>query len=312
VFRGSPRALLTLAALALLACGPSTAVRLGDLPRDAGGDRPGINPERPDAGAGVPETGPDTPPPDVGPPPVIPPDAAAEAALPVDAAVDRPPDLPDAAVPVDLPPDLPPPPPDLPPDLPVEAPEPAGPWLMVTSEPAQPLTNLTMAGAIDWVHFGQGGATRVNRKAGAPVRITMTAVGGNELFGYDDRPVRFSWTDGSPTPQINATPEGISNGENTGRGFELRVEGNVARARVLRAYLGVWGARALLSARFSDGSVPAMTDSTLTAEEPGRDRIYTIRFRPGQAGQALLVRWTVQAINLEFGNVTLQAATLSE
>ena len=49
-------------------------------------------------------------------------------------------------------------------------------------------------------------------------------------------------------------------------------------------------------------------DTTLTAGDPGQDRVTTINFRTSQANQTLLVRWTVEAISLQYGNVTLQAA----
>jgi hypothetical protein len=39
--------------------------------------------------------------------------------------------------------------------------------------------------------------------------------------------------------------------------------------------------------------------------------VYTINFRAASAGQQLVVRWTVAASFNSFGNVTLQAATLS-
>jgi hypothetical protein len=181
---------------------------------------------------------------------------------------------------------------------------------MVSHAPAQALTNLTTAGPLDWVHFGQGAATAVNRKTGAPMRITMTTVGANTLFGYDDRPVRFSWTDGTPTGQATSTSRGISNGDETGRGFELRVQGDVARARQVRVYWGVWGGRARMQVRMSDDSVLANVDTTLVAGDPGADRITTIQFRTSQASQALVVRWTIDTISLMYGNVTLQAATL--
>jgi hypothetical protein len=140
----------------------------------------------------------------------------------------------------------------------------------------------------------------------------MTTVGANTVFGYDDRPVRFSWSDGTPTAQMASTPDGISNGDEVGRGFELRVQGDVARRRQLKVYWGVWGGRARLVVRLSDDSVPPYVDTTLVAGDPGADRITTIDFRPSQATQTLIVRWTIDTISLMYGNVTLQAAALGE
>ena len=193
-------------------------------------------------------------------------------------------------------------------------PEAPGPWLQVSLAPAQPLTDLTAAGNLDWAHFGQGGVTRVNRKLGVvPARITMNTLGEGTVYGYDNRPIRFAWTDGTPTGQVSTTAAGISVGESPGRGFEIRAEGDVTRARVLRVHVGVWGARAHLWTRLNDDeSVPAFTDNSLSAAQSGQDRVYTIRFRPANQGQQLLVRWTLETATQSYGNVTLQAASLSD
>jgi hypothetical protein len=132
------------------------------------------------------------------------------------------------------------------------------------------------------------------------------------VFGYDDRPVRFSWSDGTPTAQVASTPDGISNGDEVGRGFELRVQGDVARRRQLKVYWGCGAAgRGWWSASVTTACALHRT-LTLVGGDPGADRVTTIDFRPSQASQTLIVRWTIETISLMYGNVTLQAAALSE
>ena len=101
-------------------------------------------------------------------------------------------------------------------------------------------------------------------------------------------------------------------GDQAGRGFEIRVTGNPARARTVKAHLGVWGARARLTVSLSGQGGTLYTRHTLTADEPGADRIYTIVFQPAVQTQTLVLRWTVDAINLTYGNVTLQAVSVAE
>jgi hypothetical protein len=132
-------------------------------------------------------------------------------------------------------------------------------------------------------------------------------------FGrYSDRPVRFSWSNGTPTTSVTSTPDGIVVGDQVGRGYEIRVAGSPTRPRTVRAYLGVWGARARLTASLSDESDARYIDTTLTAQNPGADRIYTIVFQPTVATQTLVLRWTVDQINQRYGNVTLQAVAVTE
>jgi hypothetical protein len=207
--------------------------------------------------------------------------------------------------------------PDTTPDSPLDRP---GPWLMVTHAPAGPLTDLSAPGTLDWIHFGYQGSTRRNRKVGVPARLNMSPVGEVQLYSYDDRPVRFSWRDGTPDTQVTATADGISIGEVVNAGFEIRVMNPSARPATVRLYVGAWNARARLTARLGDGGPPVSmyTDNTLAASAPGQDRVYTIVFRPADPGtpagsvQPLILRWTLDAVSATYGNVTIQAVTLTE
>jgi hypothetical protein len=172
--------------------------------------------------------------------------------------------------------------------------------------------NLTDVGTLDWMHFGLGSGSAVNRKRAVPALISMSILGNDSPGHYDDRPILHSWTDGTPTRNATDAPDGIVVGDVVGRGFEIRAPGSPDRRRTLKVFVGAWGARAKLTAELSDGSAPAYSDRSLSVQNPGGDLVYSIAFQPSSAGQSLVVRWTLDTINRQFGNVTVQAATLSE
>jgi hypothetical protein len=225
--------------------------------------------------------------------------------------------LPDADQP---PPDgnLPPPdvsaPPDSPPanmDVGTE-PAPELPLVQVSSGSPAASTDLTAQGTVDWRHWGYNSASASNRKRSVAGTITMALTQSTVVGRYIDRPVLFSWADGDPTAAVNQTPDGIVVGDMVGRGFEMRVVGNPARARTVRVYVGVWGARARMAITLAGQSGTIYADSSLTATHPGADRVYTVEFQPAVQSQALVLRWTVDSINQQFGNVTLQAVSVAE
>jgi hypothetical protein len=199
-----------------------------------------------------------------------------------------------------------PPPADTAPDAPIQ------PLVSVSHAPAVASTDLTEQGNYDWRHWGYNSASASNRRRFGPAVIGMSAIGATSFGRYNDRPVRFSWSNGTPTTSVASTADGIVVGDEAGRGYEIRVAGSPTRTRMVRVYLGVWGARARLTASLSDESGARYTDTTLTAQNPGADRIYTIVFQPETESQTLVLRWTVDQINQRYGNVTLQAVTVSE
>ena len=256
--------------------------------------------------------------------------AGAPGGLPaIDAAPDRGaeggPLLPDASIvspdvsapPADGPPapiDTAQTPPDaapLPPDVGQDA-APPPPFLTLTRAPARPHTDLSALGTIDWVHWGFGQPYAVNQKHAGPQSIRMRVLLGQPLSNYDDRPVAFSWSDGSPVLRAEATRFGVDVGDEVGRGFEMEVPGDPARPLRLTLFLGVWGARGRFEARLTNASSTPIMDSSLMAGHPGQDAIYELSFQPQRVDQVLVVRWVVESVGLEFGNVSLQAATLAE
>jgi hypothetical protein len=205
-------------------------------------------------------------------------------------------------------PDTAPPPPDASPDT-----GPTLPFVSVSHASGVAATDLTSAGSYDWRHWGYNAASAANRKRNGPASISMAPIGTLALGRYNDRPVRFSWSDGSPTLSASSTADGIVVGDETGRGFELRVVGDPARMRTIRVHVGAWGARARMSvALSSQAGSPLYAEANLIAGNPGADRIYTIEFQPAVQTQALVLRWTVDVLFTRYGNVTLQAVSVSE
>lgn len=172
--------------------------------------------------------------------------------------------------------------------------------------------NLTALGTLDWMHFGLGGNGNVNRKRNVAALISMKLLGASNVGHYDDRPIVHTWSDGTPIRSATDVPDGIVVGDVVGRGFEIRVPGAPDQRRTVKVYVGAWGARARLTAELSDDSAPAYSDRSLSVQNPGGDLVYSISFQPSSADQALVVRWTLDTINREFGNVTLQAVTVSQ
>src|SRR5206468_3465819 len=61
--------------------------------------------------------------------------------------------------------------------------------------------NLSIAGTIDWVHWGLGSATEINRKASVTPHIgPLVGVGANPIQQLTTNRVGFGWSDGTPTP----------------------------------------------------------------------------------------------------------------
>jgi hypothetical protein len=172
--------------------------------------------------------------------------------------------------------------------------------------------NLTAEGTVDWQHWGFNSPAAVNRLRNGPGHISMTLTQSATVGRYNDRPVRFSWTNGAPNFTVPDTPDGIVVGDVVGRGYEIRVTGDPTRARTVRVYVGVWGARARMNISLSGGTGTLYTDSSLTAQDPGADRAYTVVFQPAVQSQVLILRWTVDVVNRQYGNVTLQAVTLAD
>src|SRR5439155_779174 len=83
-------------------------------------------------------------------------------------------------------------------------------------------------------------------------------------------------------------------------------------SRTLKVYVGLYGAEGKFQSYLSDHSAPAYTDASLNSifgSDPG---VYTLTYAAASSEQTLNVIYTAQTLfDADYGNVTLQAATLS-
>jgi hypothetical protein len=169
--------------------------------------------------------------------------------------------------------------------------------------------NLTSEGTRDWVHWGLASKVSVNRKANVVPQVSdFTKLGPNAVERYDDNYTAFSWDDGIPAITAAGTTTGVfSYGLN--QGFEIRVPADTG-TRTLTVYAGLYGAQGNFQAWLSDFSAPAYTDTTLSSLGNAY-AAYRITYAAATTGQQLTVRYRSKNLfDPDFGNVTLQAATL--
>jgi hypothetical protein len=183
--------------------------------------------------------------------------------------------------------------------------------LEVTHAPGAASTNLTSEGKLDWVHWALGtDPNAVNRKRSVTPLITTRKLGAATQGHYDNRPTAVSWTDGSPTLRATDSTDGLVVADVLNAGFELKAPGLSTRPRTLKVLLGGWQVAGKLTASIGGRTY---TDATFrNSSDPGSDRVYTIVFQPVTDGEPLTVRWTVTEVLQMYGNITVQAATLSE
>jgi hypothetical protein len=175
--------------------------------------------------------------------------------------------------------------------------------LTATGTSGNSAVNLTSEGTADWVHFGD---TAPNRKAGVGPQIgNSTAVGGGQVFTYNNDPRPVSWTDGTPAASSAGNENGIYIA-GVGQGFSFTVPANTT-VQTLTVHAGGWNSGGTLTASLSDGSAANFVDVT-GATNGQFDRNYTILYASRSAGQVLTVSW-VQSSG--FGNVTLNGVALA-
>jgi len=172
--------------------------------------------------------------------------------------------------------------------------------------------NLTAVGTLDWVHWGLGGGTNVNRKLSATPRIsgTVIGVGANPILQLTTNLTGTSWSDGTPTLTVTHSPialfvRGLTNG------FALTTSADMTRRRLF-VYVGANAAAGLFSAALSDGSAPNYFDESLASTMTLSNGVFVVDFAAASDGQALTVRFTSQSVvDPVAGFVSLQAVALA-
>ena len=183
---------------------------------------------------------------------------------------------------------------------------------LLTASHAQPPTaiNLTAEGLNDWAHWGLETDNSFNHKAGVSQQISnYTLVGFGPAYAFFDNAESYSWTDGTPTLSASNIPAGVYVA-GLGEGFEVRVAADTT-VKTLKLYVGAYGARGRLQAWLDDFSAPVLFDQSLVNPGNGPGIVYTLQFRAAETNRTLVLHYTVaEMIDMDFGNVTLQAATL--
>ena len=171
--------------------------------------------------------------------------------------------------------------------------------------------NLTSEGTADWAHWSATTNVAFNHKAGVIQKISDAArLGNRPIVGYSDNFSAFSWTDGIPAATESGTTTGIYITGLT-NGFLITAPADTV-PRTLKVYVGCYGVQALVQAFLTDFSAPLYSDRTLSNFFGNSYLVYTFDYSAATAGQSLVVSiHSTKLFDQNFGNVTLQAATLS-
>ena len=182
---------------------------------------------------------------------------------------------------------------------------------LITSSAFPPAQlDLSTEGLTDWTHWGLTKANSFNHLSGANTRIAnVTTLGNANAKQYADNFTGYFWTHGTPTPTAENSHTGIFV-YGLANGFQITAPADRARRR-LNVYVGLYGARGRFEAFLSDHSAPSFTDSSLHSVYGNQYRVYTIDYASATPGQKITVRHIGEELfDTDFGNVTLQAATL--
>jgi Big-like domain-containing protein len=171
--------------------------------------------------------------------------------------------------------------------------------------------DLAAEGTADWAHWGLISSNSFDHRACVPQQISnFTKLGANKPERYADNFTAYSWSDGTPIASTNGTKTGVFTYGLT-NGFLLTVPADTS-TRTLKVYVGLYGAQGDFQAYLSDFSAPAYTDMSLGSVFGNAYAVYTLNYAAASAGQTLTIKYTPKTLyDGDFGNVTLQAATLS-
>jgi hypothetical protein len=170
--------------------------------------------------------------------------------------------------------------------------------------------DLTLEGTADWAHWGLITNSSFDHKASVPQQISNFSVfGTNPVTQFADNFTAYSWSDGTPTPSATNTATGVFITGIT-NGFQLHAPADTSSRR-LKVYVGLYGVQGNFQAYLSDSSAKAFTDTSLSNVFDNSYAVYTLDYAAASAGQSLIIQYrSLTLYDQQFGNVTLQAATL--
>ena len=193
-------------------------------------------------------------------------------------------------------------------------------------------------GADDWVFYGGGpskaGPTRM--AAGSHAISDFAVIDGGlgsakqggsaappQAVVYSGNPTQYSWEGGAPVASADHLTTSVEV-YGVGNGFGLTVPASDRNVSVLRLFLGVFNARAHISASIvgADGAAEGSLDSTFFDDFVDaywlRNEQYVLQFRASQPGATLHVNFTMAAqsngdneAQSQPGKVLLSAASLT-
>jgi hypothetical protein len=170
--------------------------------------------------------------------------------------------------------------------------------------------DLTMEGTADWVHWGLTDASSFDYKNLVSRKISnFTVLGTNSIQNYANNLTAFSWSDGVPNLEVNGSTTGVFI-KGLNHGFTLTALADT-NSRTLRVYVGLYGAQARFRAYLSDLSAAPFTDTNLSNIYNDSFAVYTLNYSAAAPAQTLNVVFEATTLfDVDFGNLTLQAATL--
>jgi hypothetical protein len=153
--------------------------------------------------------------------------------------------------------------------------------------------NLTGEGSSDWAHWGTNGmAAAFDHKLTGSTQISnFSLVNNSSAPQTNTYMVTSSWTDGTPTMMGNKENHGVYI-YNVGQGFILTAPADTNQ-RTLKIYCGGQQSMGTVVAHLSDGSA---ADYTATGGDNMKlyQKVITLQYKSGTAGQTLTVTWSVQ------------------
>jgi len=170
--------------------------------------------------------------------------------------------------------------------------------------------DLTAEGTADWAHWGLVSSNSFDHKSGVTQKISdFTVLGTQAVQQYADNFTAYTWTDGTPTPSATNSTTGVFISGIT-NGFQIQAPADTTPRR-LKVYVGLYGAQGNFQAFLGDFSAPAYTDTSLNDVYGNSYAVYTLDYAAASTGQNLIVQYrSLTLYDQDFGNVTLQAATL--
>ena len=185
----------------------------------------------------------------------------------------------------------------------------AQPTVTLTTRSTPSTMDLTALGTTDWIHLN--GST-LNRSAAGSGALVPRNRGNRGISPQGDNPVRYSWSNGTPTTNEPGTTTGgvfLADSDDLSRpaGWDLTVAAS-DRPQTLQFVAGVWQAAATVTVTTGGSTTTAVSNTELSAGGSALSRLFTITLPVGEAS-TVTAQLTSRANG--DGNVTLAGATLA-